>query len=230
MNPIGDDFVTSVGGSLKYQAFAAVAPLLIYLVGYLFRRCSRSGTAHRFNLAAAMALLFTGITPVAFVNASMLRLGAQVLTIQMIADVDTVLRDYAIACKYDPSKRQTVELEAAEQRLHRKNVLWKLPDAHEQGHALAATESIPCDMVAAPELSEIRASRPVLMARAEYMTIIAHVSSVLTLAFVWLLIYPIQRTKRELTRDRSNTDAASQPTNGEPSTACSDALSSGAKW
>ncbi|KVV07393.1 hypothetical protein [Burkholderia ubonensis] len=230
MNPISDDFITGIGSSLKYQTFAAVAPLLIYLVGYVIRRCSSSGSAHRFNFAAALALLFIGITPVAFLNASMLRLGAQVLTIQMIADVDTVLRDYAIACKYDPSKRQPVELEAAEQRLHRKNVLWTLPGTREQRRAPATTEPIPCNMVATPDLSEIRASRPVLTARAEYMTIIAYVSSVLSLAFVLLLIYPPQRIKRVRAQDRSNADGASEPPKGEPPTAGSDALSSGAKW
>ncbi|WP_334043617.1 hypothetical protein [Burkholderia ambifaria] len=230
MNPISDDFIASVGGSLKYQTFAAVAPLLIYLVGYLIRRCSKSGRAQRFNLAAAMALLFAGITPVAFLNASMLRLGAEVLTIQMIADADSVLRDYAITCKYDPSKRQSVELEAAERRLHRKNVLWKLPDAHEYGRALGATESIPCDMVAAPDLREIRESRPVLTARAEYMTTIAYVSSILTLAFVWPLIHPIRRNKGDRSAGRSEEGEASRPTNGEETPVGSDALSSGAKW
>ncbi|ABO60421.1 hypothetical protein LA345_36735 (plasmid) [Burkholderia vietnamiensis] len=231
MSPISNALIASVDASVKQQTLVALAPLLTYLVGYFVRRFSKTGTAQKFNVAAAFALLFVGASPVAFGLASMLRLAVQMQTVQTVWETGSLLHDYAIVCKYDPSKRRTGELEAAEKHLRQKDVLWKMANVSNPGRPLSATEPIPCDVTAVPDLREIQASMPLLVRRSEYVTICAYTSSMLALVFVWLMIHPIQLRKR--VRDGREGDAARVAPNSidvEPSTAGSDAVSSGAKW
>ncbi|HEP6430805.1 TPA: hypothetical protein VDB83_005131 [Burkholderia cenocepacia] len=231
MPPISNDFIAGVSSSVKHQTLVALAPLLIYLVGYFARRFVKTGSAQKFNFAAAFALLFIGMTPVAFGLASMLRLAVQMQTVQTVWETSSLLRDYAIACKYDPSKRKSSELEAAEKHLRQKDVLWKIANTSDQGRVLGETEPIPCEIGAAPDLREIRASMPLLAQRSEHVTICAYASSFLALVFVWLLIHPIQLRKRVRDgREDNAARAAHNPIDVEPNTAGCDAVNSGAKW
>ncbi|CAJ6628922.1 Uncharacterised protein [Burkholderia pseudomallei] len=231
MPPISNDFIAGVSSSVKHQTLVALAPLLVYLVGYFARRIVKTGSAQKFNFAAAFALLFIGMTPVAFGLASMLRLAVQMQTVQTVWETSSLLRDYAIACKYDPSKRKSGELEVAEQHLRQKDVLWKIANTNDQGRALGETEPIPCDIGPAPDLREIRASMPLLAQRSEHVTIFAYASSLLALVFVWLLIHPIRLRKRDRDGGESNAARAERkPINGELNTSGNDTANSGAKW
>ncbi|MBN3729430.1 hypothetical protein [Burkholderia sp. Tr-20390] len=231
MSPISNDFIAGINVSLKYQMFGALAPLLTYLVGHFVRRLTTNGDMPKFNISAAFALLFIGVTPAAFILASTLRLAVQMQAIQTLVQTTSVLGSYAIACKYDPNKRQSFDLAAAEQRLHGNDVLWKKPNTHDRGRTLSATESIPCDMVAGPDLGEMQTSMPLLAARSQYLSFIAYASSCLALVFVWLLIHPLQPRKRgDRGAGKVEAHKASGPTANETPAAAPDTLSSNTKW
>ena len=138
----------ATGMELRYGMLLlfTLAPVAAYVVIYLAYRSQTDadGIHLPFDWLIALTLLSGGAAYAALDLAATSQWAFASASMARAVDYDSLARDVAVVCRYDPSTRSADELAASVSRLRRDDVVWRGHDGTLRARP-AAGQKIPCD-------------------------------------------------------------------------------------